>query len=62
MPKDLASKLVDNWVPQLEGVTISRPALLRMESLGVANLMYDPGSRRITGLLDYEDWLGGIRS
>ncbi len=30
-----------------------------MESLGFANLMYDPETRAITGLLDYEDCLGG---
>lgn len=59
LPEDLAGKLKDRWVPQLADITISQPALLHMESLGFANLMYDPESREITGLLDYEDCIGG---
>jgi hypothetical protein len=30
-----------------------------MESLGFANIMYDAKTRKITGLLDYEDCIGG---
>lgn len=30
-----------------------------MEALDFANILYDPGTRSITGLLDYEDCLGG---
>ena len=30
-----------------------------VHSLGFANLLYDPGTRHITGLLDYEDCIGG---
>ncbi len=30
-----------------------------MEALGFSNLLYDPATRRITGLLDFEDCIGG---
>ena len=59
IPRDLAKDLEMRWVPQLEMLSVSKPALLHMESLGFANLMYDPESRTVTGLLDYEDCIGG---
>lgn len=54
-----ASALERRWLPSLEQLTLDRPYLLHMESLGFANLLYDPQSRRITGLLDLEDCIGG---
>ena len=59
IPEDLGRELEKRWVPELEKLSVSRPALLHMESLGFANLMYDPKSRTVTGLLDYEDCIGG---
>ena len=56
---ELAGALDARWLPQLRELCIERPALLHMESLGFANLMIDPAARTITGLLDYEDCIGG---
>ena len=47
------------WLPALSRLHIERPALLHLESLGYANILYDPESRRITGFLDFEDCIGG---
>ena len=47
------------WEPRLEELDGRRSALLHMESLGFANILYDPPSRRIAALLDYEDCIGG---
>jgi aminoglycoside phosphotransferase (APT) family kinase protein len=51
--------LVSRWRPLLCHISLTSPSLLHMESLGFGNILYDPVSRRITGLLDYEDCLGG---
>ncbi len=56
---DLCQDIKANWLPLLSRVDAGTPALLHMESLGFANLMYDPGTRKLTGLLDYEDCIGG---
>ena len=55
----LCKRLEDHWVSALAEIHIKKPSLLHMESLGFSNIMYDPEFRRITGLLDYEDCLGG---
>jgi aminoglycoside phosphotransferase (APT) family kinase protein len=55
----LLAGLRERWYPRLATVELARPALLHLESLGFANLLYDPASRAITGLLDYEDCIGG---
>jgi aminoglycoside phosphotransferase (APT) family kinase protein len=57
--EELAAHLWHGWYPRLAGIPAERPRLLHLESLGFANLLYDPTSRRITGLLDYEDCCGG---
>jgi aminoglycoside phosphotransferase (APT) family kinase protein len=59
LPLSLSQRLRERWIPGLKSAEIPRPSLLHMESLGFANIMYDPESRRITGLLDYEDCIGG---
>jgi hypothetical protein len=59
IPIKLAERLEIDWVPALAEINVEKPSLLHMESLGFSNIMYDPNSRRITGLLDYEDCLGG---
>jgi aminoglycoside phosphotransferase (APT) family kinase protein len=59
LPATLGQRLEDCWLPRLSEADIGAPSLLHLESLGFSNLMYDPASRRITGLLDYEDCLGG---
>ncbi len=55
----LCAQLEARWLPRLGEVDCGGPALLHMESLGFANLLYDPGTRKVTGLLDYEDCIGG---
>jgi aminoglycoside phosphotransferase (APT) family kinase protein len=55
----LLAGLRERWYPRLAAVELARPALLHLESLGFANLLYDPAARSITGLLDYEDCIGG---
>lgn len=59
LPKDLAEALERSWVPRLAEVELPKASLLHMESLGFSNLMVDPESRQIVGLLDFEDCLGG---
>lgn len=59
LPPTLCRQLESAWVPLLPEAEVGQPSLLHMESLGFSNIMYDPASRRITGLLDYEDCLGG---
>jgi aminoglycoside phosphotransferase (APT) family kinase protein len=59
IPAVLCDSLQDRWVPRLSEVAWSEPSLLHMEALGFANILYDPDTRAITGLLDYEDCLGG---
>jgi aminoglycoside phosphotransferase (APT) family kinase protein len=56
---ELATCLRERWYPRLAEVQLERPALLHLESLGFANLLYDPTLHSITGLLDYEDCIGG---
>jgi aminoglycoside phosphotransferase (APT) family kinase protein len=56
---ELHATLRRHWYPALGGLWRERPALLHLESLGFANLLYDPPSRRITGLIDFEDCMGG---
>jgi aminoglycoside phosphotransferase (APT) family kinase protein len=56
---ELHAALRRHWYPALGELRRERPALLHLESLGFANLLYDPPSRRITGLLDFEDCIGG---
>jgi aminoglycoside phosphotransferase (APT) family kinase protein len=48
-----------SWLPQLRELVEVEPRLLHLESLGFSNILYDPATRRITGLLDYEDCVGG---
>ncbi len=55
----LCNRLQQNWLPALAQMHLDTPSLLHMESLGFANIMYTPETRKITGLLDYEDCLGG---
>jgi aminoglycoside phosphotransferase (APT) family kinase protein len=55
----LCRQLENIWMPALAETSVEKTSLLHMESLGFSNIMYDPESRRITGLLDYEDCLGG---
>ena len=55
----LHSRLEACWLPALAALHLERPALLHMESLGFANILYQPETRTISGLLDYEDCLGG---
>ena len=59
LPPDLTGRLEAHWVPRLAEVHCRTVSLLHMESLGFANLLYDPDTREITGLLDYEDCIGG---
>ncbi len=59
IPITLAERLDIDWVPALAEINVEKPSLLHMESLGFGNIMYDQNSRHITGLLDYEDCLGG---
>jgi aminoglycoside phosphotransferase (APT) family kinase protein len=59
LPNALCEALEQSWLPRLSNVEYDEPCLLHMESLGFANLLYDPATRAITGLLDYEDCLGG---
>ena len=59
VPPLLAKEMKKRWFPKLEKADLERPSLLHMESLGFANIMYDPETRTITGLLDYEDCIGG---
>lgn len=56
---ELDALLRDRWLPRLRDLGSPRAALLHLESLGFANILYDPKSRRITGFLDYEDCIGG---
>ena len=56
---DLAETLEKHWFPHLNTIAVEKPHLLHMESLGFANILYDPETRTITGLLDYEDCIGG---
>ena len=51
--------LAAKWLPALSKLHMERRALLHLESLGYANILFDPGSRRITGFLDFEDCIGG---
>ncbi len=55
----LHAVLAKKWYPLLQRIDLGSPSLLHMESLGFANILYDATSRKITGLLDYEDCLGG---
>lgn len=59
IPAMLYNGLRDHWIPKLEKAKLQQPTLLHMESLGFANILYDPESHMITGLLDYEDCIGG---
>jgi aminoglycoside phosphotransferase (APT) family kinase protein len=54
----LYEALERGWLPHLSRAEWGEPCLLHMEALGFANLLYDPATRAITGLLDYEDCLG----
>lgn len=56
---ELTASLRERWLPRLTRIQLARPSLLHLESLGFANLLYDPASRSMTGLLDYEDCIGG---
>lgn len=55
----LCHHLEQTWLPALAKIHLDTPSLLHMESLGFANIMYAPETRKITGLLDYEDCMGG---
>ena len=57
--KDLHVLLSESWYPLLARLDSKRAALLHLESLGFANILYDPASRKITGFIDYEDCIGG---
>jgi aminoglycoside phosphotransferase (APT) family kinase protein len=59
LPEAVCTCLEREWVPRLAQVQLPVPQLLHLESLGFANLLYDPETREVTGLLDYEDCLGG---
>lgn len=59
LPASLAERLRERWFPELEDVDLGTPSLLHMEALGFANIMYAPKTGAITGLLDYEDCIGG---
>jgi aminoglycoside phosphotransferase (APT) family kinase protein len=59
LPTALSDALMRNWVPRLPDIECAEPSLLHMESLGFANIMVEPATHSITGLLDYEDCLGG---
>lgn len=59
LPLVLAKQLEERWLPKLSQVDLKKPSLLHMEALGFANIMYEPETRTITGLLDYEDCIGG---
>lgn len=59
LSRSLARRLKTRWLQQVESMHLDRPSLLHMESLGFANIMLDPENRTITGLLDYEDCIGG---
>lgn len=59
LPLSVAKQLEQCWCRELASVDLHRPSLLHMESLGFANIMYNPDTRTITGLLDYEDCIGG---
>lgn len=56
---ELCDQLEVRWIPKLAEANHGRPALLHMESLGFANLLYDPDTKKLTGLLDFEDCIGG---
>jgi aminoglycoside phosphotransferase (APT) family kinase protein len=51
--------LRNTWYPLLDELADVAPRLLHLESLGFSNILYDPATRKITGLLDYEDCIGG---
>jgi aminoglycoside phosphotransferase (APT) family kinase protein len=55
----LHAALRARWVPRLAAVECPRAGLLHLEALGFANLLHDPASRRLSGLVDYEDCVGG---
>jgi len=55
----LHGKLQSEWLPLLNTLSGIDTRLLHLESLGFANILYDPSSRSITGFLDYEDCIGG---
>jgi aminoglycoside phosphotransferase (APT) family kinase protein len=59
LPNELSARLADAWIPRLENAELGRPSLLHLESLGFSNIIYSPETRRITGLIDYEDCIGG---
>jgi aminoglycoside phosphotransferase (APT) family kinase protein len=59
LPVPLAARLTKQWVPRLRALEPRVPSLLHLESLGFANILYDPDTRKITGLLDFEDCIGG---
>lgn len=59
LPSALAEQLEKYWLPKLQRIDLEKPSLLHMESLGFANILYEPKTRTITGLLDYEDCIGG---
>ena len=56
---EVTRALEKKWFPAVSELNIERPALLHLESLGYANILFDPNTRRITGFLDYEDCTGG---
>lgn len=57
--EEVCRKLRSKWLLALSRLESDRPALLHMEALGFANILYDPETRRITGFLDFEDCIGG---
>lgn len=59
LPSRVADRLRKRWLPRLETAYLDRPSLLHMESLGFANILYQPDTRAVTGLIDYEDCIGG---
>ncbi len=56
---DVLQAFKSTCLPLLSDLHIDRPSFLHLESLGFANILYEPSTRRITGLLDYEDCIGG---
>jgi aminoglycoside phosphotransferase (APT) family kinase protein len=59
LPPTVCARLEQDWMPRLRTLDVQTPSLLHLESLGFANLLYDLDTRQITGLLDYEDCIGG---
>ena len=59
LPSAVCARLEKTWTPKPYEIELQVPSLLHLESLGLANIIYDPSTREITGLLDYEDCIGG---